>query len=984
MAIKILRNSLWLLQNVEKSFGRPTGFNQLPCCLRPKPASQPRARAFYTVARGDCCQHVPHQSHYSDPFSNCRLRWERRLFWGEQCVFRSAVHRTACLTTNVPRRFNSASATMPIAKKAALPGKRAPKGPRTKQPSRSNQPLLVKDMDMMQCIAFATADHYNLPTLSHELTAHGFSEMTDLPRDASNVLVMGTEMASKANDCALVFFFREGSVVFWNVEEKTIKNVMRILEHHEVNPYEVALVHWENEEINYTVGEGNSKLHRGNFLLNCELDQDQAVLDKFAFSNALSLSVKLAIWEVSLDNFVESIQAIPEMLKSGKRVKLSRAEVMQKIGELFALRHCINLSSDLLLTPDFYWDRENLEQLYDKTCQFLSINRRVKVMNEKLQHCTELTDLMRNYLSEKHGLRLEWMIVVLIAIEVMFELARRNRAAASPTDKSPVTNNTTNSTKSPRSTKGGRMELSNHGLILLQQLNAQREFGFLCDCTVAIGDVFFKAHKAVLAAFSNYFRMLFIHQDSDCVRLKPADIQPDIFSYLLNLMYTGKLAPQLIDPLRLEQGVKFLHAYPLLQEASLATQASFSHPEQSLPLSNSLYGIQISDQQGATTTTTATATTSRLSGRRQLSSPFDALLDGKFGVGSNTATAASEPKPAQSLCEAEPSTSGFPLAGEEPGPGPGPDAPGEDRPVATTILHVKPSIMRRNSSFRKHYSCHLCGSRFAQRSALREHLLLHSQALLPAAFAEVTPMEIGHAPLDMAVLTPPEEHPRVDAASDGEHQPATDSPRAEGAQSQSETPPPSDIADIDNLESADLEREVKRRKYECSTCGRKFIQKSHWREHMYIHTGKPFKCSACGKSFCRANQAARHVCLNQSAESYTMVDKQSMELCSSEDNSQMEALFLASGRPYKCNVCEMTFSSPNEVIKHLCFAQNALPFPGLDGQAALPSDELPKDEGSDSSSAGPLSRRLRCIVLKEDYFRRGAHWKSVPECIPEM
>ena len=57
------------------------------------------------------------------------------------------------------------------------------------------------------------------------------------------------------------------------------------------------------------------------------------------------------------------------------------------------------------------------------------------------------------------------------------------------------------------------MELANHGLILLQQLNAQREFGFLCDCTVAIGDVFFKAHKAVLAAFSNYFRMLFIHQD---------------------------------------------------------------------------------------------------------------------------------------------------------------------------------------------------------------------------------------------------------------------------------------------------------------------------------------------------------------------------------------------------------------------------------------------------------------------------------------
>lgn len=34
-----------------------------------------------------------------------------------------------------------------------------------------------------------------------------------------------------------------------------IKNVMRILEQHEIQPYEVALVHWENEEINYSIEE---------------------------------------------------------------------------------------------------------------------------------------------------------------------------------------------------------------------------------------------------------------------------------------------------------------------------------------------------------------------------------------------------------------------------------------------------------------------------------------------------------------------------------------------------------------------------------------------------------------------------------------------------------------------------------------------------------------------------------------------------------
>nr|DBA30500.1 TPA: hypothetical protein GDO54_006467 [Pyxicephalus adspersus] len=302
--------------------------------------------------------------------------------------------------------------------------KRPLKSSRTKQPSRSNLPLLLETEDMMQCVAFATADEFHLGTLCHDLVSNGYNELPSLPRDASNVLLVGVNNTSKDYDSGVIFFFREGAVVFWNVEEKTMKHVMQILERHEIQPYEVALVHWENEEINYSFREGNSKLVKDQILLNSQLDVNEIILEKFAFSNALCLSVKLAMWESTLDTFVESIQFIPEMLKARKKLKLSHDDVMQKIGELFALRHRINLSSDLLMTPDFYWDRENLEHLYDKTCQFLSINRRVKVINEKLQHCTELTDLMRNHLNEKHALRLEWMIVILITIEVLFELGR--------------------------------------------------------------------------------------------------------------------------------------------------------------------------------------------------------------------------------------------------------------------------------------------------------------------------------------------------------------------------------------------------------------------------------------------------------------------------------------------------------------------------------------------------------------------------------
>ncbi|OXB83757.1 UNVERIFIED_CONTAM: hypothetical protein H355_013112, partial [Colinus virginianus] len=348
---------------------------------------------------------------------------------------------------NIPSRFYSIVSTSKIIPKPSTPPvKRPPKAPRTKQPSRANQPLLSDMENLMQCTAFATADEYHLGNLCHDLTSHGYVEITSLPRARLQPsMVLDLYKASPKTwegeeNCLFPFceiivkvlVFKKPAHEFLclnfnelkqegkrHAEQKLkMKNIMQVLEQHEIQPYEVALVHWENEEINYRIGEGQSKLHKGEILLNSELDSDEVVLQKFAFSNALCLSVKLAIWESLLDNFVESIQSIPEILKSRRKVKLSHADVMQKIGELFALRHRINLSSDLLITPDFYWDREKLEELYDKTCQFLNINRRVKVMNEKLQHCMELTDLMRNHLNEKHALRLEWMIVILITIEV--------------------------------------------------------------------------------------------------------------------------------------------------------------------------------------------------------------------------------------------------------------------------------------------------------------------------------------------------------------------------------------------------------------------------------------------------------------------------------------------------------------------------------------------------------------------------------------
>lgn len=43
-------------------------------------------------------------------------------------------------------------------------------------------------------------------------------------------------------------------------------------------------------------------------------------------------------------------------------------------------------------------------------------------MNEKLNHCVELAELISSNLNDTHHVRLEWMIIVLIMVEVGFEI----------------------------------------------------------------------------------------------------------------------------------------------------------------------------------------------------------------------------------------------------------------------------------------------------------------------------------------------------------------------------------------------------------------------------------------------------------------------------------------------------------------------------------------------------------------------------------
>ncbi|KAH9377084.1 hypothetical protein HPB48_001782 [Haemaphysalis longicornis] len=274
--------------------------------------------------------------------------------------------------------------------------------------------LYLSSKSSLTAVAYSTAEEYNLMSILSALNKQGLYKGRAISEDLTDVLYASAKY-QVGEEPRELFFFREGSVVFWNFPEIERKAVLQFLKPHEHHAYSSTLVDQEVEALEFVYHENKTKFRDGNIFLSAQSTEND--LEKYTFSSGLALSVKLAIWEASLDTYVESIEGIIEDMKEGRSIKMTREQVFRKTGELFSLRHLINLSSDLLDTPDFYWDRPALESLYLKVIKYMNISRRTKVMNEKLTHCCELMELLSHHLEDKHHVRLEVMIIVLIMVE---------------------------------------------------------------------------------------------------------------------------------------------------------------------------------------------------------------------------------------------------------------------------------------------------------------------------------------------------------------------------------------------------------------------------------------------------------------------------------------------------------------------------------------------------------------------------------------
>jgi len=249
-------------------------------------------------------------------------------------------------------------------------------------------------------VALCLGGRFDVPALSEELLG---SMRAVRYRDIISIELPRGE--------AVIFPF--GAMVFWGAteddREALVKKLAPLADGGRTNS--------EEESYGFELGAGQERFHRDTIFLT-----DDSNMPRLAVSHALAQSVKLNQFERQALRTIQETASIPRQLGEAGRITLSQRHIAKMRGNLFLTKSDIILNYDLLDTPEFFWEYPELESTYDIAARYLEIKPRVDVLSKKLETIHELLEMLADEQKHKQSSNLEWIIIWLIAIEILIFL----------------------------------------------------------------------------------------------------------------------------------------------------------------------------------------------------------------------------------------------------------------------------------------------------------------------------------------------------------------------------------------------------------------------------------------------------------------------------------------------------------------------------------------------------------------------------------
>ncbi len=136
-------------------------------------------------------------------------------------------------------------------------------------------------------------------------------------------------------------------------------------------------------------------------------------------ADALSKSVVLARDERQVAAVFDLVEPFARQLAEKGRASAGRGPIFKQIGNALLVQQRVAGRVAVTDKPDVLWDRPSLERLYARLEDEYELKERTDALFRKLSVISETAQVLTDILDTKRSFRLEIIIVVLIAVELL-------------------------------------------------------------------------------------------------------------------------------------------------------------------------------------------------------------------------------------------------------------------------------------------------------------------------------------------------------------------------------------------------------------------------------------------------------------------------------------------------------------------------------------------------------------------------------------
>jgi required for meiotic nuclear division protein 1 len=133
----------------------------------------------------------------------------------------------------------------------------------------------------------------------------------------------------------------------------------------------------------------------------------------------VSQSVALDYYNQQTNSLLEETNSYTQLLERRGRINMGGVKLKRYIGRTLNLKNRISANLYIFDSPEETWENENLNKLDIGLKKTFDLQARFRTIQEGLSIVKENMELFKDLLQNRNSLTLEWVVIILILVEVI-------------------------------------------------------------------------------------------------------------------------------------------------------------------------------------------------------------------------------------------------------------------------------------------------------------------------------------------------------------------------------------------------------------------------------------------------------------------------------------------------------------------------------------------------------------------------------------